>query len=228
MKFTPLLSLLFLTACTTVQEGREGNVLYGMGEFASADSVFAGGMTDLGEDSRYLALFLNNRALAQLALEDSQRALHLADSAFQVVQDPQTAARIRYHGGMAAYLAQDREGALERLRDALLLDPTLEPARINWEIIARSQDAPPPPGEGSGSNPQEEGDEQESDQDAQPESGQGDGTPRPGAEQPAQTPQGIPLEQAERLLEALAEQERSVLERALQQPAQPTRNRRDW
>lgn len=223
-----LLPLLVLTACSPVQTGREGNALYGMAQFAAADSVYTGGMVNLAEDSRYLALFLNNRALAQLALEDPQQAVHLADSAFQSSQDPEAAARALYHGGIAAFLAQDREGALSRLRDALLLDPTLEAARFNWELIARNQDGPPPPGEGSGTSPEQEGDEQESEQEGQPESGEGSGTPQPGDAQPSQTPLGMPLEQAERLLEALSQQERSVLERALQQPAQPNRSRRDW
>lgn len=228
MKLPAFIPLLLLAACSPVQSGREGNALYGMAQFAAADSVYAGGMAHLAADSRYLALFLNNRALAHLALQDPQQAVELADSAFQMGQEPKSAARALYHGGIAAFLAQDREGALNRLRDALLLDPTLEPARFNWEVIARSQNLPPPPSENPGSSPDGDGDQQESDADAQPEEGQGEGTPQPGNAQPSQSSQGIPLEQAERLLEALSQQERSVLERALQQPAQPNRSRRDW
>ncbi len=167
-------------------------------------------------------------------------------------------ARTTYNAGNAAFAAQDLEGALAHYRRSLLRNPDNEDARFNYEFVKRQiEEQEQQEQQQQNQDQQESGDENsENDQNEsrQDENGEeapqneqneqneqqeqsGENEPQPGEspQEQAQEPQDpssgeqpLSQAQAERILQAL-EQEESNLLRELQRTAgQPHRVEKDW
>lgn len=124
-------------------DGRRGNTLYERGAFAKAEAAFQAGIaqTDPRDSTRYAALHHNWAAALY-----QQEAYTQADSIFAVAQEYARSTaervRIRYNRGTNAARTGDTEAALAHYRATLLLDPTHDDARHNYEVLARKQPAP--------------------------------------------------------------------------------------
>ncbi len=127
-------------------EGRRGNTLYERGAFAEAEAAFQAGIaqTDPRDSTRYAALHHNWAAALY-----QQEAYVQADSVFAVAQEYARSmverVRIRYNRGTNAARTGDTDAALVHYRATLLLDPTHNDARHNYEVLARQQAAAPMP-----------------------------------------------------------------------------------
>jgi len=127
-------------------EGRRGNTLYERGAFAEAEVAFQSGIaqTDPRDSTQYAALHHNWAAALY-----QQEAYTQADSAFTVAQEyarsTATRVRIRYNRGTNAARTGNTQAALAHYRATLLLDPTHNDARHNYEVLARQRAAAPVP-----------------------------------------------------------------------------------
>lgn len=131
-----------------------------------------------------------------------------------------------YNLGNARFQEGDYAGAVAAYRGALQIDPGDRDAKRNLEI-ALSKLQPPPPG-GGGPRKQDRKEESKRDPGASPA-----GSPQP--EQPRQDRPppgsgGLDRQEAERLLEALAQEERENLERDRRRarPVQGAPGGKDW
>ena len=129
-----------------------------------------------------------------------------------------------YNLGNSRFLAGDFGGAVEAYRGALEIDPRDRDAKRNLEIaLARLKPPPPPKGGGS----QDKKDDQKKDQQREPSP-----SPQPRAGQRSEQPQPregeLGREEAERLLDALAQEERQNLDKEKHPARAPAAGGKDW
>lgn len=111
-----------------------------------------------------------------------------------------------YNFGNARFQAGDYAGAVEGYRGALEIDPSDRDAKRNLEIALARLKPPPPQSGGGKSDPKK--DSQESKQ----EQARSGSEPQPDDTRKQPGSPSLDREEAERLLEALAQQEREALE----------------
>lgn len=228
-----ILVLLLLTLTTGgVLGGLErGNRLYRDGKFMEAVEEYRAALAD-GETSPALRYNLGT-ALLQLGRYDEAEE-HLR-AALDVV-DPALRERVYYNMGQR-YLLQARQGddpqaaaalydaAVEAYRQALRLRPSDADARWNYELALRERDQQQG---GGGGQPDQD---QDGGQDPQEQNGpRGQGSGQQGDTQPGQGGASSPMsqEQAERLLNAIEQDERDLFQEKLQKGQRRTRTERDW
>lgn len=157
-----------------------------------------------------------------------------------------------YNAGNHAFSGQQLEQALEHYRTALLADPDNEDAKFNYEFVRRqlqdeqNQDEPSESDEtqdeqserdqSQGEEPNDQQQNQDSEQESNPEGDPSEqDKPEPGKEQeeqsgeqtpPPQTP--LTREQAERILEALENEEEQLLRELQKVQGRPRRVAKDW
>jgi Ca-activated chloride channel homolog len=225
------LLLLVLVTTAAVFGGLErGNRHYRAGQYAEAVEAYraALGTRADGPVLRY------NLGTALLHLGNYAEAEEYLRSALDQV-DPQQRGLVHYNLGLRfleeARLSQDPAGAaalydaaVESYRQALRLQPRDADAKWNYEMALRERDEQEAGGEG--------GDDDDRDQDPQ-EGGDGTGAGTPGQSErpPAPGPgEHAPMtqEQAERLLSAIEQDERDLLQERLRQGPQDRPPARDW
>jgi tetratricopeptide (TPR) repeat protein len=134
-----LILLLFgLFGDGAADQGRSGNALYEQGQYAAAESAYRDGLAALDDTTGAVYAALQNNLGAAL---HRQKQYAEARSAFRRATRaaPAREARVRalFNAGTAAAgLGQLRE-ALEDYKEALLLDPTHQQARYNYEYLKR-------------------------------------------------------------------------------------------
>ncbi|MGI9040108.1 MAG: vWA domain-containing protein [Gemmatimonadales bacterium] len=163
-----------------------------------------------GGNARDTAFYNAGTAALQAGrLDVARRAL--AEAAKSV--DPALRYRALYNLGLAGLLASQADSsrreeflgdAVERLRQALLLQPSSERAKWNLELAERRRPPPPSGGGGGGGTP--------------PPAGGGGGSRQEG--QPEQRSEGLSQSQAEQILNSMERRERET--RAEQQRRQQT------
>lgn len=199
-----------------------GDRAFRAGRFADAESLYARRLGSRGPD----AVRVNRATAHALGGDRATAARELA----QLAAGPGAAgAMAGYNAGTLEGEARDFDTALRELRGAIERDPKDADARWNYEYLLRQRASPhpPPPRRSSGGG----GGGAQAPQPSAPPS-----SPGPGAAAPEPAPPQIPpphggsmtRAQAERLLDALADQER--LDRQAQARARTARprNRRDW
>jgi Ca-activated chloride channel homolog len=227
-----LLALVLVTTGSVWGGIERGNRLYRAGDYAQAVEAYRGalGTRADGPELRY------NLGTALLRLGHYQEAEEYLRSALETVE-PETRGRVQYNLGQRfledaraqedpAAAAALYDAALEAYRHALRLHPEDGHARWNYELALRERDENPMAGSG--------GDDDPEDRDQDPEQGgEGTGTgapgrtqPRPGAGTGGHDP--MSLEQAERILSAMEQDERELFQDRLRQGQQDRRPERDW
>ena len=135
-----LAAALLLSACGgAADDGRRGNTLYAVEDYAGAAAAYAEGLAasegDAPSDVR--AGLSNNLGVAQYRLEDYEGARDAFGASAVWATSDAGRARAAYNEGNAAFALGDSEGALEAYRQALLLQPDHEDAKFNYEFVKR-------------------------------------------------------------------------------------------
>jgi tetratricopeptide (TPR) repeat protein len=138
-----LILLLFgLFGDTGPEKGREGNALFEQETYAAAATAYRAGLDALPDTTGTVYADLQNNL--GLALHRQDR-LDAARTAFGRAQRAATtdAQRVRALFNAAATAAKlgDRTAALRKYRQVLLLDPSNEAARFNYEYLKRRQES---------------------------------------------------------------------------------------
>jgi Ca-activated chloride channel homolog len=226
-----LLLTLFLVTAAPVFGGLErGNRLYRNGEYAEAVEAYRGalGTRADGPALRY------NLGTALLRLGRYAEAEEYLRGALEGVA-AEDRARVHYNLGQR-FLEDARasddpaaasalyDGAVEAYRQALRLDPSDGHAKWNYELALQERDEQQSAGAG--------GDEDDRDEEPQ-EGDDGTGAGSPGDSE--RSPMGgagehapMSQEQAERILSAIEQDERDLLQDRLRQGAQERPPARDW
>lgn len=240
------------------RDGRRGNDLYGEEAYADAAAAYAGGLAILPDDAapRLRYGLRNNLGAALLKsgnVEAARKTFGQAITEAGESGEDMDLARTAYNAGNAAFAAQDLEGALAHYRRSLLRNPDNEDARFNYEFVKRQieeqeqqeqqQQNQQESGDENGENDQNESRQDENGEEApqneqneqQEQSGQNEPEPGESPQEQAQEPQDpssgeqpLSQAQAERILQALEQEESNLLRELQRAAAQPHRVEKDW
>ena len=230
------------------RQGRNGNDHYNDDRFEEAADAFAGGIESYEDgrapDRNYFGL-QNNLGAALYRQEQFDAAdAAFARAAEHAPSDPDFA-RASYNAGNASFQRQDLESALAHYRNALLADPANEDARYNYEFVRRQQEEQQDQQNQEQNQEQQQQDqdneqqsqEQEQNQDEQQQEQQEDQEPQQNQEQQQQQEQPqqseareeeLTQEQAERILQALEDEEQQLLREIQKVEGRPRRVAKDW
>lgn len=237
------------------KEGRRGNELYEQGSYGPAVEAYRSGLAALDEDASIELRYglQNNLGAALLKSEDAEAAGELFSRALAVAPTTADIARTAYNAGNAAYSAEDLETSLANYRQSLLREPNNEDAKFNYEFVKRrlqqqeqqqqqqdqQQDGDDSQQENQDQN-QSQGDqeqdqqqtdrENEQQQDGGNEQQQGEQPNEEQPEQPQSSESGEKMsdEQAQRILQALQNEEEQLLREVQRKDARPRRVEKDW
>lgn len=235
------------------KQGRDGNAHLQEERFEEAQSAYQRGLSiyENGRtaDRTYYGL-QQNLGMALFRQEDFTGAQRAFGEAIANAPTDLDAARAAYNAGNNAFNRQAAEEALMHYRDALLADPENEDAKFNYEFISRKLQDQQQDQESSDQGEDEEQqqdqqqeqdqqnqEQQEQEQDEQQENQadqqSGDEEQQPQEEQQQeeqapQNPQELTREQAERILEALKNEEEELLRQVQKVKGRPRRVAKDW
>ena len=233
------------------KQGRDGNAHLKGDRFDEAQSAYQRGLSvyENGReaDQTYYGL-QQNLGIALYRQEDFEGAQRAFDTAMASAPTEHEAARAAYNAGNNAFSRQAAEDALAHYRTALLADPHNEDAKFNYEFISRQLQEQNQQNSDQGDNEepeqqnqeqqqnqgqqdqQQEQDEQQQDQ-AEQQNGEEEPQPEQQEEQGEQAPlnpQELTREQAERILEALENEEEELLRNVQKVKGRPRRVAKDW
>lgn len=224
----------------------------------AVDAYLAGlGLLEADEQGRTRYGLLNNLGAALHKLGQHDEARQAFDQALSLSGSEADFARTAYNAGNNAYATQQLEAALDLYKRALLADPDNEDAQFNYEYVKRQleeqqdqqdQQDQQQGGDGTGPSPQNQPGQNSPDQEnqqqqsGQPEEQQDEqGRPEEGQDQqqqggdqqqqgraPAPDPTKISREQAERILQALEDDEERLLREVQPLKGRPRRVEKDW
>lgn len=146
-----LILLLFgLLGDTGPQKGREGNALFEEERYAAAAATYRAGLTALDDTTGALYSRLQNNLGLALHRQGNDEAARVAlDRARRAASTDAGRARSLFNAATVAAAMGDRQEALRHYKRILLLDPTHEAARFNYEYLKRRRErdpsAPDPP-----------------------------------------------------------------------------------
>jgi len=214
-------------------ETREGNRLYEEGRFPEAHEKYLEALLEAPDSP--IIRFNDGNALYQG--EDYESAVESFRAAVES-GDPGLAAAAWYNLGNTLYRQGALPESLEAFKQALRADPADADAKHNLERVLEQMQEQPEQQQGDGENDEENEDESEGEQ--QPQGGEQNPDPEqdphqdPGQDQQSQpNPEPTPpsgemtREEAERLLDAIREDQDEV-NRQPRTPTRGTRPRRDW
>lgn len=232
------------------KEGRRGNKHYEEGSYESAIEAYLNGLSALDASSNpWMHYALNNNlGAALLKAGDAAGANEAFSRALLNAPTPADYARSAYNAGNAAYNAEQLEQALQYFRESLLREPDNQDAKFNYEFVKRrleqqqqqqngdeQQQNQDESGEGQGeqqppSEPQdqEQGDSQ---QDGQQQQQQGEQPEDRQPEQPQNSQNSgeeLSREEAQRILQALQNEEEQLLREVQRRDVRPRRVEKDW
>jgi Ca-activated chloride channel family protein len=196
---------------------RAGNAAFAQGRYEDALKRYTDAQLEAPEEPRLhynLGTALYQQRQFDKAAEEFQKALP--------VDHPALAADVRYNLGNARFRQQDLQGAIESYTQALQIRPDHKDAKYNLELArkllkqnAQPQAQQPQPQPGSG-DPQSGGQKPPAQDPPQPQAGQqnqAEAQQRESQEQPAggaeQAGGKLTKQQAEQILDALAEREQA-------------------
>jgi tetratricopeptide (TPR) repeat protein len=184
---------------------------------------------------------LNNLGAALFRSGDSEQAEIAFSSAARMANTPQDLVRASYNAGNAAFTAQELETALENYRRALLSDPSNLDAKFNYEFVKRQLDQQEQNGEGGdeseeqnedqqGENQenQENQDQQQDEQNSEDQNQQNQDQNQQQEPQEREDPTKLSEEEAQRILQALENDEQQLLRQVQKMKTRPRRVEKDW
>lgn len=251
-----ILLVLGLFADDGEKEGRRGNELYSEDRFRPAVEAYQRGLASLAEDAplRLRYGLLNNLGAALLRSGDAETAGETFARALDVAPENVDVARTSYNAGNAAYATSDLETALAHYRKSLLANSHDEAAKFNYEFVKRQiqqqqqeqqdqggrqnedQDRQDREQEQQGGDQEQEQQNQGQSQDEQEHGGAQDEQEsssrqdEEGESQAEAEPSGTELseEQAERILQALQNEEEKLLREVQRPKSRPRQVEKDW
>lgn len=239
------------------KDGRRGNVLYENGQYENAADAYYVGLENYAENAtgttfyglqNNLGAALNKQGQFDMARGAFAKAMETAPSQLDF-------SRSAYNAGNNEFQAQQLEAALENYKKALLADPTNADAKFNYEFAKRQleqQQQQEQQQQGDNEQDQQEQDQQEQDQNGdQQEQNQEQQDQQEGEqeqqqngdqqqeqeqqqqEQEQQQPQPdeseqLSRQQAERILQALENEEEELLREVQKVKGRPRRVEKDW
>ena len=208
-----LLSSLTLVGQTVRLDARRGNKSYNRSNYSSARTAY---LSSVARDSTY--------APARLGLGD---ALYMSGDTVAAVQmwqriasdskaDPRLQALAWHNLGNRCMDMQQYDKAIEAYKESLRRNPTDDETRYNLALAIKLNKQPPQQGGGGGGG-----------------GSQSDPSQTPPDQQPKEQPQGkepdLDKSQADRILDALRQQEQHTRQRINQrQPQQKNQNKKNW
>ena len=223
-------------------KGREGNRQYAAGAYAAAEAAYRAGLAAYAErapDATAYAL-LNNLGATLYRQEQFDEAADAFAQALDLAPAAADVARTAYNAGNTAFYRQNLDAALDFYRRALLADPENQDAKFNYEFVKRLQDQQQQQQGGGESdeqqdqeqNPQDQENEGDQQQQQDPSEGanepqQQDPQEQSAQPQPQQTEQ-LSRQQAERILQALEDDEQQLLREIQKMKGRPRRVEKDW
>lgn len=139
-----LIFLLFgLFGDTVAEQGRKGNAQFRDGEYAAADSLYREALSTLDDSTGTVYSGLQNNL--GLALQRQSKYAPAQEAFEEAIRSAASdAGRVRslFNGANAAAALGERKQALDYYRRVLLLDPTHEAARFNYEYLRRNTGGP--------------------------------------------------------------------------------------
>ena len=239
-----------------ITEGRKGNRLFEEKQYADARQAYKRGLTLTdGEDHALRSRLLNNMGATYYREETYKEAFQQFEHAFHEATLNPDRNRAAYNAGNAAYRLRQLEKALQFYREALLANPSDENARFNYEFVKRklkqqqqnqsskgesppdnqrqknnqgnSQRSQRPEDSSSPDQSSPDGSNQKASQAPQPPSSdeQGDASSKAS---PKPEPGSISPQQAERILQALQQDEKKLLRQLQRQKVKPRKTKKDW
>ncbi len=244
-----------ISGSTPKQQGRVGNDHLKQEEYEEAATAYQDGLSTYqpseGTDQTYYGL-QNNLGLSLHRQENFEEAGRAFEEALSYAPDSDATTRAAFNAGNNAFTSQQLERALQHYQAALMADPDNEDAKFNFEFVTRQlqeqqeqeqqkqdsedeeQEENEQDQEGEQNNEQNEEQQGERDEDldqndqGQTEEEQTEKEPEQsgGQDEPNETP--LTREQAERILEALANEEEQLLREVQKMEGRPRRVAKDW
>lgn len=134
-----LILLLFgLFGDSSADHGRTGNALYEQGQYTEAEAAYRDGLAATDDTTGTVYATLQNNLGAALHRQKQYAAARAAfQRAVRAASTDEARVRAFFNAGTAAAGTGQLQSALEDYRQALLLDPTHQQARYNYEYIKR-------------------------------------------------------------------------------------------
>jgi tetratricopeptide (TPR) repeat protein len=153
MRFLWILLLLGLWGDGAEDDGRRGNLLYEQEDYEAAESAYRSALSALADSSGAVYAALQHNLGAALYKQGNKPAEAQAafTRAYEAAATDAERARALYNAGNAAVQNGSLETAMDFFRRTLLVDPTFDDARHNYEVIYRRlqerqpQGTEPPP-----------------------------------------------------------------------------------
>jgi len=236
------------------KEGRQGNAQYAQEQYQEAADTYRDGIQsvqDSGPGSVHSGL-LNNLGASLYRSGDAEQAGVAFASAARMALNPEDLVRASYNAGNAAFQGQQLEQALEHYRRALLTDPTNTLAKYNYEFVKRQleeqeqqnqdqqdqnqdnqdqeQNEDQQDQDGEQNEDQQDQDQQDENADNQDQNQQDQQDEQQQQDQQREQPDPTKLseEEAERILQALEQEEEQLLRQVQKMKNRPRRVEKDW
>ena len=226
------------------KKGRQANALYLNGQFVEAAALFRNGVLDVqeGGPGTVHAGLLNNLGAALFRQGEFEQAASAFAGSSRMAGTSADVVRANYNAGNALAMQQELETALEYYRSALLSDPENEDAKYNYEYVKRQLEQQQEQQQQQQDQNQDSESEQNEDQQNQeqqnqeppPDEQQNEQQQQQPDEQEQNQPQQEPdpnemsEQEAERILEALENEEEQLLRQIQKMKTRPRRVEKDW
>lgn len=230
------------------KKGRRANAMYRAEQFAEASILYRDALLDVqtgGPGSTHSGL-LNNLGASLFKQGDYEQAISAFTGAARMASNIGDGVRATYNAGNAAAMQDKLEAALDMYTRTLLADPSNEDAKFNYEFVKRKlkeqqeQEQQQQQGDSQDEN-QEQQDQkdqkqsqdqdqkdQKQNQQEQDRQNQNSEDQPPSDERPQRNPEELTREEAERLLQALENEEIQLLRQIQKMDVRPRRVEKDW
>lgn len=232
------------------KEGRRGNALYNQELYEGAADAYRDGLATYQDETtdRVFYGLQNNLGAALYKTGSYETAKGAFDQAMAAAESDLDYARSAYNAGNNAFRAEDLEASLEHYKKALLAEPGNADAKFNYEFVKRQQEQQQEQqqqqeGEDENQDQQEQEQDQNNEQnqdqqqqDQQDQQQQNQDQQQQNEQEQEQQQQPEPQEnqeqlsrqQAERILQALENEEEELLREVQKVKGRPRRVEKDW
>ncbi|GMQ80755.1 MAG: hypothetical protein BMS9Abin05_0183 [Rhodothermia bacterium] len=227
------------------KKGRRANALYEKEEFSQAATLYRQGVLDVQEKGPGIVHsgLLNNLGASLFKQGEYEQAASAFASSSRMADNQESAVRANYNAGNAAAMQQEFETALEFYKSTLLSDPDNEDAKFNYEYVKRqleeqqqreqdqNSDQQDDQQDNQDQNQRQDDQQDNQDQDQQQnldQDQQQDPQQDPSDLREQQNPNELSKEEAQRILQALENEEEQLLRQIQKMKTRPRRVEKDW
>jgi len=227
------------------KKGRKANELYRNDQFLEASALYRDGIQDVqdGGPGVVHSGLLNNLGASLFRQEEYEAAASAFAGSSRMASNLEDVVRANYNAGNALAMQQQLDSALEYYRSALLADPDNEDAKYNYEFVKRqldqqqqqekqqdknsdSQDQNKDEQQQDPDQQQDQQQEQDPQQQQQQQQEQQDQQQQQEEQQP--NPDDLSEQEAQRILQALENDEEQLLRQIQKMKTRPRRVEKDW